>query len=153
MTERKTIDVTAARRQKSLEFRLAKITTASDEEAAPYQSKASIYRGLWLDDSTARAAMLTGADVWTQHATTLNDWVLVVRTPFGRWEGAGPNLPNWAVSNTTIINLFESLAEAVYDEYGYITSPGWVLGRKSDGEGGFTYGWCATTDHADEHPD
>jgi hypothetical protein len=129
MTERKTIDVTAARRQKSLEFRLAKITTASDEEAAPYQSKASIYRGLWLDDSTARAAMLTGADVWTQGATTVDDWLLVVRTPFGRWDGV------------------PIVAGAV------ITEPGWVMGRKEISAGVYEYGWVETVTHESQHPE
>ena len=34
-----------------------------------------------------------------------------------------------------------------------MTAPGWVLGRKSDGEGGFTYGWVATVTHASQHPE
>jgi len=34
-----------------------------------------------------------------------------------------------------------------------MTSPGWVLGRKSDGGAGFTYGWVATVTHASQHPE
>ena len=70
-----------------LEFRLAKVTTASTEEAAPYTSVASIYRGMWLDKETERAEDLTEAALWTLSPTSVDLWVLCVRTPFGHWEG------------------------------------------------------------------
>jgi hypothetical protein len=154
MTERKSIDMTTAARQKSLEFRLAKITTASDEVAAPYQSKASIYRGLWLDASTNRAAILTDADVWTLKETAVNDWILVVRTPFSRWEGVSTfNLPDWVIQNTEEGDIITTIINGIYGVYGELTNPGWVLGRKSDGEGGFEYGWVETVTHASQHPE
>jgi hypothetical protein len=63
------------------------VTTASTEEAAPYTSVASIYRGMWLDEETERAAELTGAALWTRTAVAIDDWLICIRTPFGRWDG------------------------------------------------------------------
>jgi hypothetical protein len=87
MRDRIQIDLASKRRSTPLEFRLAKVTTASTEEAAPYTSVASIYRGMWLDAETERAAELTGAALWTLSPTSVDLWVLCVRTPFNRWEG------------------------------------------------------------------
>ena len=87
MTGRKSIDLTSAVRQYSLEFRLVKITTESDEIAAPYESKGAVYRSRWSDESTDRAADLTDADILTSFFTTEDMWILAVRTPFGHWEG------------------------------------------------------------------
>lgn len=86
MTERKSIDLTSAQRVNPLAFRLAKITTASMGESAPYTSVGGIYRGVWLDDETDRAPALAGAAIWTLRPTAVGDWILVVKTPFGRWE-------------------------------------------------------------------
>jgi hypothetical protein len=87
MRDRIQIDLAPDRRNVPLEFRLAKVTTASSGSAAPYTSVASIYRGMWLNDSTARAAELTGAALWTLSPTSTDLWVLCVQTPFGHWEG------------------------------------------------------------------
>jgi hypothetical protein len=87
MRDRTQIDLASGNRNHMLEFRLAKVTTASTEEAAPYTSVASIYRGMWLDDSTDRAAELTGAALWTLSPTSSGLWVFCVKTPFGHWEG------------------------------------------------------------------
>jgi hypothetical protein len=87
MRDRTQIDLAPDRLNVPLQFRLAKVTTPSTEEAAPYTSVASIYRGMWLDDSTARAAELTGAALWTLSPTSTDLWVLCVKTPFGHWEG------------------------------------------------------------------
>ncbi len=84
---RKTIDLTAKRNGRPLEYRLVKITTASDEVAAPYKSKGSVYRSRWIDGTTERAADVTGADIWTAFFTTVGDWIFAVKTPFGYWEG------------------------------------------------------------------
>jgi hypothetical protein len=87
MRDRTQIDLAPDRGSVPLQFRLAKVTTASTEEAAPYTSVASIYRGMWLDDETERAAELTEAALWTLSPTSVDLWVLCVRTPFNRWEG------------------------------------------------------------------
>ena len=87
MRDRIQIDLAPNRGNVPLQFRLAKVTTASIESAAPYTSVASIYRGMWLNDSTARDAELTGAALWTLSPTSVDLWVLCVRTPFGHWEG------------------------------------------------------------------
>ncbi len=87
MRDRIQIDLAPDRGNVPLQFRLAKVTTASTEEAAPYTSVASIYRGMWLDDETDRAAELTEAALWTLSPTSTDLWVLCVKTPFGHWEG------------------------------------------------------------------
>jgi hypothetical protein len=87
MNGRRSIDLTSARRQRSIEYRIVEITTASDEVAAPYKSKGSVYRSRWIDGSTERAADIAGADIWTAFFTTVGDLLLAVQTPFGYWEG------------------------------------------------------------------
>ena len=87
MKSKPQIDLASRNRNHMLEFRLAKVTTASTEEAAPYTSVASIYRGMWLDEETERAADLTDAVLWTRTAVAIDDWLICIRTPFGRWEG------------------------------------------------------------------
>jgi hypothetical protein len=84
---RQSIDLSSHSRTEPIEFRYAKVTTASTESAVPYTSVASIYRGMWLGDSTARAAELTGAVLWTRTAVAIDDWLICIRTPFGRWDG------------------------------------------------------------------
>jgi hypothetical protein len=87
MRDRSKIDLTPARRQRSLEYRIVKITTASDELAPPYKSKGSVYRSRWIDGSTERAADIAGADIWTAFFTTVGDLLLAVQTSFGYLEG------------------------------------------------------------------
>ena len=88
MTERNSIDLTSARRQKSLEYRLAKITEATEDLGPPYASKASIYKSRWLKEtSTERNPDIEDAVIWTASATVVGQWVLAVQTPFGHWEG------------------------------------------------------------------
>jgi hypothetical protein len=87
MRDRIQLDLAPDRRQRSLEYRIVAITTASDEVAAPYKSKGSVYRSRWIDGSTERAADITGADIWTAFFTTVGDLLLAVQTPFGYWEG------------------------------------------------------------------
>ena len=84
---RKTIDLAAKRYGRPLEYRLVKITTASDEVSAPYKSKGSVYRSKWTTGTTERTAELTAANVRTSFFTTAGDWVFAVKTPFGYWEG------------------------------------------------------------------
>ena len=74
-------------RNEPIEFRYAKVTTASTETESPYTSAASIYKGMWLDSETDRTAELTGAVLWTRTAVAEGDWVICIRTPFGRWDG------------------------------------------------------------------
>jgi hypothetical protein len=81
------IDLASARSDKSLAWRLCKITTASTEEAAPYQSIGDVYRGQYLDAETSREKDLAGVPVWTAHETRIGEWLLAVQTPFGHWEG------------------------------------------------------------------
>jgi hypothetical protein len=81
------IDLASARRDKSLAWRLCKITTASTEEAAPYKSTGDIYRGQYLDAETSREKDLAGVAVWTAHETRIGEWLLAAQTPFGHWEG------------------------------------------------------------------
>jgi hypothetical protein len=68
-------------------WRLAKVTTASTEGAAPYTSTGDLYNGRYLDDSTERTKELSGLAVWTAHATEVDEWLLAVQTPLGHWEG------------------------------------------------------------------
>jgi hypothetical protein len=42
---------------------------------------------MWLDGDTDRAAELTGAVLWTRTAVAEGDWLICIRTPFGRWDG------------------------------------------------------------------
>ena len=87
MAVKQSINLAAQPHKAPVEFRFAKVTTASTEDEAPYTSVASIYRGMWLGDSTERAAELTGAVLWTRTAVAVDDWLVCNRTPFGRWDG------------------------------------------------------------------
>ena len=100
MATKQSINLASKVYREPIEFRFAKVTTASTESAAPYTSVASIYRGMWLGDSTARAAELTGAVLWTRTAVAINDWLVCNRTPFGRWDGL-PAAASLAAGTTT----------------------------------------------------
>ena len=79
-----------------LQIRIAKITTASTESAAPYKSVGGIYRGLWINDTpTERDPIFEDVDVWTSNPVGSGDRVLVTHSPFGRWEGVSHDDRPW----------------------------------------------------------
>ena len=83
----KLIDLRPDNPNKSLIWRLCKVTTSSTEGAAPYTSTGNIYRGRYLDEETDRTKDIEGVSIWTAHATQGSEWLLAVKTPFGHWEG------------------------------------------------------------------
>ena len=83
----KLIDLTTRGTGHTLAWRMCKVTTASIEGAEPYTSTGDIYRGRFLPDDSARAKDIEGVTVLTAHATTVDEWLLAVKTPFEHWEG------------------------------------------------------------------